>query len=210
MGKGNYLQYIATYIYEDFNPYKKMFQGKLVLASQSPRRKELLQMLQINFDVVPSLFVEVEKNCAPDVLVCENAFGKANEVAGRFPNELVLGVDTIGFLNGEILEKPKDKNEAFEMVKKLSGSIHDVVSGMCLIKKSENLMIQETVFTKVVMDQLSDEEIWEYVNTGEGLDKAAAYAIQGLGSRYVKAIEGDYFNVVGLPVNSLWKMLKKV
>lgn len=181
----------------------------LILASQSPRRRELLNSLGIAFKVDPAHgFQEVpHSNRAPEDLVLENAIGKAQEVAARHPNDLILGVDTIGLFQGKILEKPHDKEDAFRMLTMLQGNTHEVLTGLCLLDPTKKVTFVERSF--VTFLPLTEKEIRAYICTGEPMDKAAAYAVQGIGSLFVKKIDGDYFNVVGLPLYRLNLMLQE-
>src|SRR3989344_4857960 len=181
----------------------------LILASKSPRRIELLQSLQIDFEVDPALgFQELAHSSqTPEALVAENAVGKAEEVARRHPGRLVLGVDTVGVFKGLILEKPKDKEDAFRMLSLLQGHSHEVLTGLCLIGQGKKITHVES--TRVTFLSLSEKEIRAYIKTGEPMDKAASYAVEGYGSLFVQKIEGDYFNVVGLPLYRLNLMLQE-
>lgn len=181
----------------------------LILASQSPRRRELLSSLKIPFDVDPAQgFQEVAHDGrAPEALVLENAEGKAKEVASRHPSALVLGVDTIGVFEGQILEKPHDEGDARRMLTLLQGNTHTVLTGMCLVRGEKKATYVESSLVSFL--PLTEEEISNYIETGEPMDKAASYAVQGIGSLFVRKIEGDYFNVVGLPLYRLNLMLRE-
>jgi len=173
----------------------------IFLASKSPRRREMLENLGVSFEVVESSFEEV---CLEeDYLKCLkiNACGKAENT--NVEKGIVLGIDTFGVLNGNILEKPKDRKDAFSMVKKLSGNTHIVISGVCFYDVEKNTTEYFTVSTDVTFFSLSDAEIEEYLDTGEYEDKAAAYGIQGYGRMLVKEIQGDFWNVVGFPVKAV-------
>lgn len=182
---------------------------KLILASQSPRRFDLLKSIGLDFQVEPATsFKEMAAGNTPaHELVLINAEGKAEEVAVRHPDELVLGVDTVGAYQNHVLEKPKDKDDAFRMLKMLQGQTHEVLTGLCLIRRDEKLTHVES--TRITFLPLSDEEIHWYIETGEPMDKAASYAAQGIGALFIQKIEGDYFNVVGLPLHRLHLMLKE-
>ncbi len=190
----------------------KTRQGKLmriILASNSPRRKELLSQVGVSFEVIPSEFEEQIIELPPTKLVEHFAYMKARDVASAVCEEaLVIGSDTIVCLD-EIMGKPRNKEDAFSMLKKLSGKQHLVLSGLCIINTATGESVTEHESTRVKMKELSDAEITAYINTGEPLDKAGAYAIQGMGSLFVEGIEGDYFNVVGLPLFRLGKMLER-
>ncbi|HIP75425.1 MAG TPA: septum formation protein Maf [Thermococcus paralvinellae] len=167
-----------------------------VLASQSPRRREILGRFFENFKVVPSN--------ADENVIAENPREKAIEVARRKAWEVynktggtVVGADTIVVLENKVLGKPRDKEEAKEMLKLLSGKIHEVITGYCIIHKGE---ITGFEVTKVKFRELGEEEIDWYVRTGEPLDKAGAYAVQGKAAIFIEWIHGDFYNVMGLPV----------
>jgi septum formation protein len=182
---------------------------RVILASNSPRRKELLSQVGVSFEVIPYGFEEQLIELAPEKLVEHFAYMKAKDVAEAVSGEaLVIGSDTIVCLD-EIMGKPKDREDAFNMLKKLSGKQHHVLSGLCIINTVSGESQIEHESTKVRMKELSDAEITAYINTGEPIDKAGAYAIQGMGSLFVEGIEGDYFNVVGLPLFRLGKMMER-
>jgi len=180
----------------------------LVLASASPRRKELLRNAGIAFTVQPAdvdeapLAGEAQRACAERLARLKAAF-----VHRLRPNELVLGADTIVVIDGEILGKPRDQDDAARMLRALSGRVHEVMTGVCLMGPSFEDVRSEV--TRVTMCELSNDDIREYVATGEPMDKAGAYAIQGGASRWISRIEGDYANVVGLPVALVYGMLRK-
>jgi septum formation protein len=180
----------------------------LILASASPRRKELLEQAGLSFTVVPSDVDEDEITITePDHYVRYLAEAKARDIADRYPENWVLGADTIVLLDRLILGKPGTRDEAFSMLKKLSGRSHFVFTGFCLACHSKNRIVSGAVKTLVRFKELSDAEITWYVNTPEPYDKAGAYAIQGLGTFLVKDIEGSYTNVVGLPVCEIMETL---
>lgn len=181
----------------------------LILASKSPRRSELLASIGVHFQVEPALhFVELDSSTMPaQELVGLNAEGKAEEIAALHPNELVLGVDTIGVFQGQVLEKPKDKEDAFRMLTMLQGQTHEVLTGLCLIRGEQKITHIES--TTVTFLPLTSDEIWAYIETGEPMDKAASYAAQGRGALFIQRMDGDYFNVVGLPLYRLNLLLKK-
>ena len=191
----------------------------LVLASASPRRQELLRNAGIPFVVQPTNIPEVpQPGEAPRAFAERMAREKALTVFRRRPNDFVLGADTIVVVDGEILGKPRDSADAVRMLRVLSGRTHQVLTGVCLVGprlRTEDRQ-QEAGFedirsetTLVTVDPLGDDDIHSYVSTGEPTDKAGAYAIQGRASRWVSRIEGDYFNVVGLPVSLVYKMLRE-
>jgi septum formation protein len=179
----------------------------LILASASPRRSELLRKARIVFRVEPAHVPEAPSaGEAPRTYAERLARDKARVIASKHPNDFVLGADTIVVVDQQILEKPADEADAARMLRLLSGRTHEVTTGVCLCGPGTEVVESET--TRVVVAELSDEEIADYVHTGEPMDKAGAYGIQGMFSRWVKGIEGDYANVVGLPVARVYPMLK--
>ena len=188
-----------------------MINLKIVLASASPRRQELLTRVLEEFTVIISDFQEetVKFNGDFEDYVKEISKGKATDVASKLVGDsLVIGVDTIVAFEGKVLGKPKDNEEAYAMLKMLSGKVHTVYSGITLMKTLTSEILSTSVATKIKFSNLSDEEILNYVNTGDALDKAGAYGIQGLAGVFVEEIQGCYYNVVGLPINKLNSMLK--
>ena len=190
----------------------------LVLASASPRRQELLRNAGIPFTVYPANIPEVPSSGeSPRACAERLAREKARVVLFQHPGKLVLGADTIVVVDGEILGKPRDEADAVRMLHLLSGRTHQVITGVCLVGtlRTENQKL-ETGFedtrsesTLVTMTTLSDEDIRSYIASGEPMDKAGAYAIQGMASRWIPRIDGDYFNVVGLPVALVRRMLQE-
>ena len=175
----------------------------LILASQSPRRREILENAGIPFTVqVAGVPEQLEAGETPRDYVVRLARAKASVVDGP----LVLGADTVVAIDDHILEKPRDAADAKRMLKLLSGREHRVITGVCLRQFNEYQL--EACQTLVRFVELSSDEIDSYVASGEPLDKAGAYAIQGLASKFIDRIEGDYFNVVGLPVHIVYRMLK--
>ena len=186
---------------------------KFILASASERRKDLLSRIVSNFEVKISNFDEekVEVSTNIENYVKTLAEGKAKDVALNCDNDsIIIGADTIVVIGDNILGKPKDKNHAFQMLKLLSNNVHRVYSGVTVINNEKQVMKSECLYTEVYFSELSDEEIWRYIDTGECLDKAGAYGIQGYGGVFVEKINGCYYNVVGLPLNLLNKMIKNV
>ena len=179
----------------------------LILASKSPRRKELLKQIGIPFVVVVSDAEEVSGNSwTPAALVVENAKRKARAVAEKYPDSPVLGADTVVSSEGKIFGKPKDKDEARKMLTALSGKMHEVTTGLALINRNE--IRTTSVTTKVFFDTMTKADIDAYIATEEPMDKAGAYAIQGKAARFIEKIEGSYSNVVGLPLNALIQLSK--
>jgi septum formation protein len=183
---------------------------KFILASNSSRRKEILENIGLNFTTKASDFVEIEGLKDPFELVKKNTLGKAKSSAKNQQNAIIIAADTVVFAKNEILEKPKDDEDALRILKILSGSKHSVITGVCVINTATSKLAYDYVETKVEIEKLTPEIIEWYLNSKEGEDKAGGYAIQGLGSLFVKKIEGDYFNVVGLPVFLLKKLLLKI
>jgi septum formation protein len=180
----------------------------LVLASASPRRQELLRNAGIEFVVQPAHIPEIPREGEdPKVYAERLAREKAQAVFRQGPQHVVLGADTVVVVDQQILEKPRDAEDAARMLKMLSGREHVVITGVCLIGNGFDDVRSET--TRVTMDTISDRDIRHYVSTNEPMDKAGAYAIQGMASRWIPRIEGDYANVVGLPVALVYRMLKE-
>ncbi|HZR58507.1 MAG TPA: Maf family protein [Terriglobales bacterium] len=180
----------------------------LVLASSSPRRQELLRNAGFEFTVQPAnIPEELQEGERPNAFAERLAREKAQTVFQKRPNDTILGADTIVNVEGEILGKPRDNADAQRMLKLLSGRTHQVTTGVCLIGAGFCDARSET--TSVQMIPFSAKEIASYVATGECLDKAGAYPIQGFASRWISRIEGDYFNVVGLPVSLVYRMLRE-
>ena len=179
-----------------------------ILASGSPRRKELLELMGLEFKVIVSQADEdsVSKDLKPELYVQELALLKASATAKevlRNKNAVIISADTIVTLDGQILGKPKDEDDAFNMLSKISGGEHEVYTGYCVMRISDGKAVCGKVRTKVKFKDLSDDKIRGYINSGEPMDKAGAYGIQGLGSLLIEKIDGDYFNVVGLPISAL-------
>lgn len=189
---------------------------KLILASASPRRKELLAQIGAECEVVPAAGEERIGSKVPEQVVLELAKQKAKEVAERFCQEpgrfAVLGADTVVAFGGQILGKPKDKADAARMLKTLSGNTHSVFTGVAVVLLANKQVEEVFSFyeeTKVTMYPMSDKQIEAYIGTGEPMDKAGAYAIQGKCAVYIEKIAGDYNNVVGLPVAAIYQKLEK-
>lgn len=185
---------------------------KIVLASNSPRREYLLRLIGLDFVVYPSNIEEDkgEDKKSPKEIVLKNALEKAREVSKFFPSAIIISADTIVVLDGKILGKPKDKESAICMLKKLKGKTHQVFTGLVVWETPENRYFTRVVKSLVKMRDYSMEEIVNYVETGEPMDKAGAYGIQGKGAVLIEKIEGDYYNIVGLPLAPLYLLLKKV
>ena len=183
---------------------------KIILASKSPRRKEILENLGLKFDIMTADADESSDITNPDKLVTTLAERKGRAVVEKLDDKsdrLVIACDTLVYADGEFLGKPKDRSDAERMIKLLSGKKHLVVSGIYLYLNGKE--VTAAAQTGVVFDEMTDSEIAEYINSPEPYDKAGGYAVQGLASVYISGLDGDYFNVVGLPVNLLCKTLKK-
>jgi septum formation protein len=182
----------------------------IILASASPRRKELLQRIGLKFKVDPSNYEEnISSELEPHELAKSLSLEKAKLVAEKHMNALVIAADTFIVFEGKILGKPRTETEAKEMLEIISGRQHSVITGFTIIDAASNKALSKAVETKVYIRKLSSNEIDAYVESKEPLDKAGAYAIQGLGSVIVEKIEGDYFNVIGLPLSALAETLKE-
>ena len=183
-----------------------MEKRRFILASASPRRKELFENAGFDFEIIPSEAEEtVDENIGAKETVRILSMQKAQYVSAHNEGAVVLGCDTVVAVGDEILGKPQNKRQAFEMLKSLSGKIHAVYSGVCITdgKRTESFASK----TEVEFYELSDETIESYIESGEPADKAGAYGIQGLGNALVKGIKGDYFTVVGLPLAECARVL---
>ena len=184
---------------------------KIILASASPRRRELLRLADLEFTVLPSTGEEVISETLPDKVVMQLSKDKAQEIAaGSEYGTVIIGADTVVAMNDMILGKPKDRDDAFRMISTLRNSSHSVYTGVTIIYHGADGDVIRTFAceTKVYVYDMTDEEIWAYIDTGEPMDKAGAYAVQGLASLWIEGIEGDYFSVVGLPVHRLNELSK--
>lgn len=181
----------------------------IILASASPRRKELFSVITNDFKIIPADIDETVPTGIEAESVAEFlSVRKAKAVSDGNPCDTIIGCDTVVICDGEILGKPKDEKDAKRMLLALSGKTHKVITGCAIFKNGKSLSFSET--TEVTFYKLSEEEIEDYIATNECFDKAGAYGIQGYGSLLVEKINGDYFNVVGLPVSKLNKILKKI
>lgn len=182
----------------------------IILASASPRRKEILENTKLKFDIIKSDIDEIilEKE-SPIQAVMRLAFEKSMDIASKNEDDLIIAADTVVVLDENILGKPKDKDEAYNMIRSLSGRTHEVITGISLVNLGLSKKIIDYVVSTVKFKELSNEDIKDYIHTNESLDKAGAYGIQGYGAMLVEKIEGDYFNIVGLPISKLSDLLKK-
>ena len=189
---------------------------KIYLASKSPRRQELMRFLFNEFEVFPSFFDEddlIRGNLASYEFVMGLAERKAKEAIKRLPlNEefILISCDTVVYINDEIFGKPKSKEDAFNMLNALQGTCHEVYTGVCIIKGFEGKAVKFYEMTDVYFDNMSSLEIEEYLSSGEYMDKAGAYGIQGYASKYIAKIHGCYYNVMGFPVNKIYNHLKGI
>ncbi|SDF70019.1 Maf family protein [Marvinbryantia formatexigens] len=180
---------------------------KIILASGSPRRSELLEQAGIPFEVIKSGAEEIITKTEPGEIVKELSFCKARTVVEEHPGCLVLGADTIVVLDGQVLGKPKTKEHAMQMLREMQGRAHQVYTGVTVIRDAQTVCSFYEK-TEVVFYPMTDDEIRSYVESGDCMDKAGAYGIQGSFAVYIKEIHGDYYNVMGLPVGKLWQELK--
>ncbi|MBI5179889.1 MAG: septum formation inhibitor Maf [Nitrospirae bacterium] len=181
---------------------------RIILASESPRRAELLKQIGLDFKIMPSAVDEgKEPRESLENYVKRVALSKAEKAAVGEKNAVIIAADTIVILSKKRLGKPESPESAIAMLNKLSGKCHKVMTGLAVIDTQTGKKRTKIVSTKVWFKKLSDEEIKEYVKSSEPLDKAGGYGIQGKAAVFVKKIEGDYFNVVGLPLNTLYEIL---
>lgn len=181
----------------------------IILASKSLRRQELLKLVGINYKVVESNFDESTiKNIDPKKVPLLESENKAKIVAKKYVNDIVIGADTGVLIENTLLGKPKDKYDAYRMLKMLSGKTHKVITGVTIISPKKTYKINS--ISKVTFYDLSDEEIYNYISLEEPYDKAGAYGIQGFGATLIKKIDGDYFTIMGLPLAKVYRTLKKI
>ena len=185
---------------------------KVILASKSPRRVEILEKLVKEFNVIESKFDEntIDFNGDVEKYVKDLSKNKAIEVSERVTEpSIVIAADTVVFQDGKVLEKPGSEEDAYSMLSSLSGNTHKVYSGICLINTEDDTVMTDYDCTEVRFSELTHRQIRNYINSGEPMDKAGAYGIQGLGGAFVEGIKGCYYNVMGLPLNKLYKALEK-
>ena len=187
-----------------------MVMKKIILASASPRRKELLEKIGLKFEVEPSNYAEdLRSGSSPDELARAISLEKARVVASKHKNTVVIAADTFIVFRGKIMGKPGTEAKARKMLMMLRGKSHSVITGFTILDEDNDKVLTKSVETIIHIKNLTPEEIDAYVKSKEPLDKAGAYAIQGLGSVIVDRIEGDYFNVMGLPLSALVEGLKE-
>lgn len=181
---------------------------KIILASASPRRKEIMDLLNIPYEIK---IADIDEKINKDndlVKEIENiSYLKALKIFKENKDTVVIGADTIVVVNNEILGKPKSKQEAKQMLEKLQNNFHYVITGVTILSSKQSETFSNV--SKVIFNPITSEEIEEYINTNEPMDKAGAYAIQGLGAKFINSIEGDYYAIMGLPISELYKRLKK-
>lgn len=193
---------------------------RIILASESPRRKEIMEQMGISYEIIPAQVIEDIEEKSPSDMVEALATLKAKDVAARLKNEqgqfIIIGADTIVYHRGQVLGKPKDRDDAIRMLKAISDDVHEVYTGVSIIirrnnydktnnKEDENIVF--SVNTQVVVQPLTMDEIEDYVSSGEPFDKAGAYAIQGKFGIFIKEIHGDYYNIVGFPIAKIYEEL---
>ena len=181
----------------------------MILASASPRRKEILENFGFSFKTIVKNIDETSDKTRAEEKILEIAEKKARAAAIYFPDENIVGADTVVVVDGKILGKPKDEKEAFSMLKSLSGRSHEVITAFSFININKNISYSDYEITKVYFKNLTDDEINWYINTKEPMDKAGAYGIQGKGAFFVEKIEGDFFSVMGFPLGKFVRFLNK-
>jgi len=189
-----------------------MFQVKdgvsIILASESTRRVDILRSLGISFSIIPpDIDEERRRDESPREFVLRMSEEKARKVGDHFPDKWVIGADTVVVLRGKVLGKPKDEGDAFDTLKGLRGKWHKVITGYCVLNTSKDVMSCDAVETKVLVRNMTDEEIVRYIKTSEPMGKAGSYAVHGKGGYMVKEIKGSYSNVVGLPICEVAEVL---
>lgn len=187
----------------------------MILASASPRRKELLTQAGYEFEIQVSHKEEIYSAQTPDEIVKELALLKARDIAQQNATKdmVVIGADTVVAYQGRILGKPESKEAAFEMINYFQGDRHQVYTGVAILdydEKGNETVINHAVKTEVYVNTMTEEEIWEYIESDNVMDKAGSYGIQSGFARHIEKIEGDYFNVVGLPISFIYEALKKL
>ena len=188
-----------------------MLTEKVILASQSPRRAEILKAVGWEFEAIAA-DIDETRLAAEDAVsyIKRLARTKAETVAKGFPGRLVIGADTVVVSDGEILGQPRDDEDARRMLRLLSGKSHEVMTGVALVRAGSSSILIDHETTRVLFAEMSADEIDWYVSTGEPRGKAGAYAIQGRGALFIKEIQGDYFNVVGLPVRLVFELSRRM
>lgn len=178
---------------------------RIILASGSPRRKELLTQIGVTFEIQKAEGEEIITSSMPTEVVKELSLQKAQEVAAKYGGDIVIGADTVVAAEGQILGKPRDKEDAMRMLRMLQGKEHEVITGVAVLLKEQQKVISFAEVTKVHVFPMTEAQMEAYVESGEPMDKAGSYGIQGKFAAYVSGIEGDYNNVVGLPIGRLYQ-----
>lgn len=182
--------------------------NKIILASKSPRRKQIMEMLNIPFEIIVADIDEKINQNNDLVKEIENiSFLKALKVFNDHKDAIVIGADTIVVVNNEVLGKPKDEEDAKRMLELLQNNKHHVITGVTILSNNQSETFSN--ISEVYFNSIDDKEIEEYIKTGEPMDKAGAYAIQGLGAKFIKKIDGDFYSIMGLPVSDINIRLKK-
>lgn len=189
--------------------------NKMILASASPRRRELMTMAGYDFEIQVSHKEEIYSATEPDEIVKELALLKAKDIADMNEKKslIIVGADTVVAYDGKILGKPKSEQDAFDMIQGYQGDKHQVFTGVAIIaydESGEEKVINHAVKTDVYVNAMSDDEIWTYIRKDNVMDKAGAYGIQSGFALYIEKIDGDYFNVVGLPISYVYEEIKKI
>lgn len=192
-----------------------MQKKKIILASASPRRRELMMQAGFEFEIQVSHKEETYISETPDEIVKELALLKANDIADQNVKKdlVVIGADTVVAYQGAILGKPKSKEEAFAMIQSFQGDKHQVYTGVAVLSydaKGNETLVNHAVKTDVYVNSMTDEEIWNYIESDNVMDKAGSYGIQSGFAIHIEKIEGDYFNVVGLPISYIYEVLKQI
>ena len=181
---------------------------KIILASKSPRRAEILRMIGVNFKVAPSkIKEEINPKIEQNEIAINISKAKAETISHKYPNDIIIGADTIVVFNAEIFGKPKDKNESKKMLKALSGNSHKVITGVTIMNKKLGILKTFSEITEVFVQKIPTEQIEFYVKNYNTLNKSGSYGIQEWFSVWIKRINGCYYNVMGLPVSKLYKYL---
>jgi nucleoside triphosphate pyrophosphatase len=184
---------------------------KIILASQSPRRYDLLKMIGLDFEVKPSNIIEMNHDELPPLeYAMFNAKEKAKVVAEQYPDSMIISADTIVIHDNHILEKPEDESNAYEIINKLNGNEHQVITAFGIVIKNQNIWNFDYETTQVIFRNLSSDKIKEYIETGESLDKAGGYGAQGMGSLLIERVEGCFYNVVGFPLGKFYVMYENI
>ena len=189
--------------------------NKMILASASPRRRELMTMAGYDFEIQVSHKEEIYSATEPDEIVKELALLKAKDIADMNEKKslIIVGADTVVAYDGKILGKPQSEQEAFDMINGYQGDKHQVFTGVAILAYDENgneIVINHAVKTDVYVNEMTEEEIWTYIHSDNVMDKAGAYGIQSGFALYIEKIDGDYFNVVGLPISYVYEEIKKL